>query len=100
MKFVVDLLADGSGVDISAHAASLGAISRKARSLAELEAALPEMQAERRTSVIVIATDPVASTRAGGAWWDVAVPELSDRAEVAAARAAYDAAQTRQRVIG
>jgi 3D-(3,5/4)-trihydroxycyclohexane-1,2-dione acylhydrolase (decyclizing) len=95
-----NLFADGSGVDISAHAASLGAISRKARSLAELEAALPEMQAERRTSVIVIATDPLASTRAGGAWWDVAVPELSDRAEVAAARAAYDAARTRQRVIG
>ena len=60
-----NLFADGSGVDISAHAASLGAISRKARSLAELEAALPEMQAERRTSVIVIATDPLTSTSAG-----------------------------------
>jgi len=95
-----NLFADGSGVDISAHAASLGAISRKARSLAELEAALPEMQAERRTSVIVIGTDPLASTSAGGAWWDVAVPEISERPEVAAARAAYDAARTRQRVIG
>ena len=95
-----NLFADGSGVDISAHAASLGAISRKARSLAELEAALPGMQAERRTSVIVIGTDPLASTSAGGAWWDVAVPEISERPEVAAARAAYDAARTRQRVIG
>ena len=95
-----NLFAEGSGVDISAHAASLGAISRKARSLAELEAALPEMQAERRTSVIVIGTDPLASTSAGGAWWDVAVPEISERPEVAAARAAYDAARTRQRVIG
>ena len=60
-----NLFADDSGVDISAHSASLGAISRKARSLAELEAALPEMQAERRTSVIVIATDPLTSTSAG-----------------------------------
>ena len=82
------------------HAASLGANSRKVASLAELEAALPEMRAVRRTSVVVIATDPAASTNAGGAWWDVAVPEISDRAEVAAARAAYDAARIRQRVIG
>jgi 3D-(3,5/4)-trihydroxycyclohexane-1,2-dione acylhydrolase (decyclizing) len=42
------------------------------------------MRAERRSSVVVIATDPAASTDAGGAWWDVAVPEVSDRAEVAA----------------
>jgi 3D-(3,5/4)-trihydroxycyclohexane-1,2-dione acylhydrolase (decyclizing) len=68
-------------------------------SLAELEAALPAMRAERRTSIIVIATDPAASTSAGGAWWDVAVSETSDRAEVAAARAAYDAARTHQRLI-
>jgi len=40
--------------------------------------------------VIVIATDPTASTGTGGAWWDVAVPEVSSRAEVALARAAYD----------
>ena len=68
-------------------------------SLAEVEAPLPEIRAERRTSVVVIATDPAASTNAGGAWWDVAVPEVSDRSQVAAARAAYDAARTRQRVI-
>ena len=29
---------------------------------------------------------PLASTDAGGAWWDVAVPEVSERAEVVAAR--------------
>ena len=34
--------------------------------LVELEAALREMRAERRTSVIAIATDPAASTNAGG----------------------------------
>jgi 3D-(3,5/4)-trihydroxycyclohexane-1,2-dione acylhydrolase (decyclizing) len=88
-----NLFPTGSGVDFAAHAASLGAISRKAGSLAELEAALPEMRAERRTSVTVIATDPMASTSAGGAWWDVVVPEVSDRAEVAVARTAYDAAR-------
>jgi 3D-(3,5/4)-trihydroxycyclohexane-1,2-dione acylhydrolase (decyclizing) len=95
-----NLFVGGSGVDFAAHAASLGAVSRKVNSLTELAAALPEMRAERRTSVTIIATDPLASTRAGGAWWDVAVPERSDRVEVAAARAAYDGARTRQRVIG
>jgi TPP-dependent trihydroxycyclohexane-1,2-dione (THcHDO) dehydratase len=29
------------------------------------------------------------------AWWDVAVPEVSSRAEVALARAAYDVARGR-----
>ena len=95
-----NLFPGGSGVDFAAHAASLGAVSRKVSGLAELEAALPEIRAERRTSVIVIATDPAASTSAGGAWWDVAVPEVSNRAEVAAARKPYDAARTEQRLIG
>jgi 3D-(3,5/4)-trihydroxycyclohexane-1,2-dione acylhydrolase (decyclizing) len=40
--------------------------------------------------VIVIDTDPAISTEAGGAWWDVAVPEVSSRPEVRAARQAYD----------
>jgi 3D-(3,5/4)-trihydroxycyclohexane-1,2-dione acylhydrolase (decyclizing) len=95
-----NLFANGSGVDFAAHAASLGALSRRVASVAELEAALPQMRAERRTSVTVIATDPAASTSAGGAWWDVAIPEVSDRSDVAAVRAAYDAARTGQRVIG
>jgi 3D-(3,5/4)-trihydroxycyclohexane-1,2-dione acylhydrolase (decyclizing) len=95
-----NLLPGGPRVDFARHAASLGANSRKVASLAELEAALPEIRAQRRTSIVVIATDPAASTAAGGAWWDVGVPEVSGRPEVAAARAAYDVARTRQQVIG
>jgi 3D-(3,5/4)-trihydroxycyclohexane-1,2-dione acylhydrolase (decyclizing) len=96
-----NLFANGSGVDFAAHAASLGARSRKVAGLAELAAALVEARAEPRTSVIVIATDPALSTSAdGGAWWEVAIPEVSSRAEVAAARAAYDAARAQQRVVG
>jgi 3D-(3,5/4)-trihydroxycyclohexane-1,2-dione acylhydrolase (decyclizing) len=60
-----NLLPDGTRVDFAGHAASLGANSRKVASLAELEAALPEMRAERRTSVVVIAIDPAASTNVG-----------------------------------
>ena len=64
-------------IDFVAHAASMGAVARKAASIAELEAALHEARGDDRTSVIVIDTDPLPSTEAGGHWWDVAVPEVS-----------------------
>jgi 3D-(3,5/4)-trihydroxycyclohexane-1,2-dione acylhydrolase (decyclizing) len=93
-----NLLADTAPqIDFAAHAASLGARSEKVAGIAELEAALVRARASDRTYVIVIDTDPQASTEAGGAWWDVAVPEVSERAEVRAARAAYDAAIKDQR---
>jgi len=59
------------------------------RTIAELEQALMRAKVSDRTHVIVIETDPTATTEAGGAWWDVAIPEVSVRAEVRAARAAY-----------
>jgi 3D-(3,5/4)-trihydroxycyclohexane-1,2-dione acylhydrolase (decyclizing) len=79
-------------IDFAAHAASLGARSEKVQGIAGLEAALGRAKASDRTYVVVIETDPAASTEAGGAWWDVAVPEVSERPEVRAARAAYEAA--------
>jgi 3D-(3,5/4)-trihydroxycyclohexane-1,2-dione acylhydrolase (decyclizing) len=90
-----NLFPDGSGVDFVAHAERLGADSCKLASIAELESALPEMRAARRTSVTVITTDPALSTSVGGAWWDVAIPEVSSRPEVVAARATYDAIRVR-----
>ncbi|MBV9568620.1 MAG: 3D-(3,5/4)-trihydroxycyclohexane-1,2-dione acylhydrolase (decyclizing), partial [Hyphomicrobiales bacterium] len=85
-------------IDFRAHAESLGAIATKVSSIAELERALAEARSHARTSVVVIETDPSAATEAGGAWWDVAVPEVSTRREVAAARQTYEAATARQRV--
>jgi len=76
-------------IDFAAHAASLGAIAEKVSTIAELEQALKRAKHSDRTHVIVIETDPAAATEAGGAWWDVAIPEVSVRAEVRAARAAY-----------
>ena len=55
----------------------------------------------RRTTArrcIVIDTDPLVSTEAGGHWWDVAVPEVSSRKQVKAARKAYEQAVKLQRV--
>lgn len=85
-------------IDFVAHAASLGAIATKAASIAELESALVAAKGNTRTTVVVIDTDPLISTGAGGAWWDVAVPEVSEREQVRAARADYETSRQRQHV--
>lgn len=86
-----NLLPDAPAVDFVAHARALGAAAEKTATIADLEAAMGRALAASNSYVIVIETDPARSTDAGGAWWDVAVPEISDRAEVRAARKAYDA---------
>ncbi len=65
-------------------------------SIAELEAAVAKAKASPRTSVVVIDTDPMATTKAGGAWWDVGIPEVSQREAVLAARKAHDEASKAQ----
>ena len=70
----------------------------RSRSIAELEAALKAARAATTTQVIVIDTDPINTTDAGGAWWDVAVPAVSERPEVNAARENYEKALASQRV--
>jgi 3D-(3,5/4)-trihydroxycyclohexane-1,2-dione acylhydrolase (decyclizing) len=78
-------------IDFAAHARSLGALAEQVDTLGELQAAMARARAADRSSVVVIRTDPRVSTQAGGWWWDVAVPAVSDRAEVNAARFAYEA---------
>ena len=89
----VDGRTSESWVDFAAHAASLGARSEHVADLVGLEAALQRARASDRTYVVVIDTDPAVTTEAGGAWWDVAVPEVSARPEVRNAHAAYLAAR-------
>ncbi|MGD0721269.1 MAG: 3D-(3,5/4)-trihydroxycyclohexane-1,2-dione acylhydrolase (decyclizing) [Roseiarcus sp.] len=85
-------------IDFVAHARSLGAEAVKVKSIDELEAAIASARRATATQVIVIDTDPMAITDAGGAWWDVAVPEVSTRASVVAARENYDKARVAQRI--
>jgi 3D-(3,5/4)-trihydroxycyclohexane-1,2-dione acylhydrolase (decyclizing) len=85
-----NLLAEAPPIDFAAHAASLGAISEKVADIGALEAAMQRARSAERTYVIVIDTDPTLATAAGGTWWDVPVAEVSERAEVRAARAAYE----------
>jgi 3D-(3,5/4)-trihydroxycyclohexane-1,2-dione acylhydrolase (decyclizing) len=85
-------------IDFAAHAASMGAIGLKVASIAELETQLAKAKANDRTTVIVIETDPLVSTQAGGHWWDVAVPQVSARPEVEAARKTYDQKRQMQNI--
>ena len=85
-------------VDFVAHARSLGAEATKVNSIGELEAAFAKAREAKVTQVIVIETDPMIVTDAGGFWWDVAVPAVSKRETVVAARKKYETALADQRV--
>jgi 3D-(3,5/4)-trihydroxycyclohexane-1,2-dione acylhydrolase (decyclizing) len=87
-----------SQIDFTAHAAAMGAHAVKVATIAELEAALKAAKGAAIPQVIVIDTDPWPGTEAGGTWWDVGVPEVSGRAEVKAARAAYEEHAKLQRI--
>ena len=90
--------ADGAPrIDFVAHATSLGAIAEKADDIDALEAALRRARSAGRTSVICVETDPNRSTEEGGWWWEVAVPEVSQRKEVAGARKAYEQGKQQQK---
>ncbi|MGV0878537.1 3D-(3,5/4)-trihydroxycyclohexane-1,2-dione acylhydrolase (decyclizing) [Martelella sp. FLE1502] len=79
-------------IDFAAHAAAMGANATKVASIAELDEALAAARDASAVSVIVIDTDPYPTPDEGGHWWDVAVPEVSERNEVNEARAGYEAA--------
>lgn len=79
------------GIDFVAHARSLGAHAEKVSSIPALETAFEAARKLQRTAVIVIDTDPQHSTASGGAWWDVAVPAVSESAAVKSAYENYRA---------
>ena len=85
-------------IDFAKHAESMGAWSRKVSSVGELETALKEAAGIDRTTVLVIDTDPLVTTEAGGHWWNVAVPEVSVRPQVNAARKEYEQALKAQQL--
>jgi len=83
-------------IDFAQHARSLGAHAVHVSDLAQLRSAMAAARAARSTQVVVIDTTHERTTDDGGSWWEVAIPEVSDRAEVMAARAAYDEARKEQ----
>jgi 3D-(3,5/4)-trihydroxycyclohexane-1,2-dione acylhydrolase (decyclizing) len=83
-------------IDFVAHAGSMGAKVVKAATIADLESAMQTAKTATIPTVIVIDTDPHPGTGAGGTWWEVAVPEVSDRPAVNEARKAYEAGRAAQ----
>ncbi|GAC1315913.1 MAG: 3D-(3,5/4)-trihydroxycyclohexane-1,2-dione acylhydrolase (decyclizing) [Collimonas sp.] len=85
-------------IDFAAHAKSLGALAENVKTIAQLEAALQRARAADRTYLVCIDTDPARTTEEGGCWWEVAVPEVSSRQQVRAARTGYEQARHTQKV--
>jgi 3D-(3,5/4)-trihydroxycyclohexane-1,2-dione acylhydrolase (decyclizing) len=76
-------------IDFALHARSLGAQAENVTTIEELEQAMARARAATRTYLICIDTDSARTTEAGGCWWEVAVPEVSERSAVRQARARY-----------
>ncbi len=83
-------------IDFALHARSLGADATHVAGLAELRGAMVAARAASKTQVVVINTTHTRTTDDGGCWWEVAIAEVSDRAEVQTARAAYVSAKKEQ----
>ncbi len=92
------LQGENSNIDFVKHAASMGAVAEKVASLADLEQALKRSRKSPKVTAIVIDTDPMISTDAGGAWWDVGIPEVSSRKQVRDAHAKWKKGAKAQRV--
>ena len=86
-----------STIDFAMHARAMGAEAVHVKDVVELKAAMVKARQANRTQVIVIDTTHTRTTD-GGCWWEVAIPEVSERPEVREARASYLEGQSRQRI--
>lgn len=84
-------------VDFVKHAESMGAIAEKVETIEDLPDAWQRAKDADRSYVIVMDVDEYTWTE-GGAWWEVGVPEVSDREQVRVARAEWAAEKKHQRV--
>lgn len=86
-------------IDFVAHAASMGAHAEKADGIGDLEAKIVAARTRDIPSVIVIDTDAVPGTGAGGHWWDVAVPQTGGPERLENARKRYNQNAEKQRTF-
>lgn len=98
-----NMLSDSTGtgshirVDFAAHSRAMGATTLEVNSLAEFAQALKT--AREATSTVVIVTKVRAKDfTEGGAFWQVGVPEVSERKSVLDARTKMDTGLKNQRV--
>jgi 3D-(3,5/4)-trihydroxycyclohexane-1,2-dione acylhydrolase (decyclizing) len=86
-------------IDFVAHAASMGAHAEKAADIPDLEAKIVAARGRSVPTVIVIDTEAVSGTGAGGHWWDVAVPETGGPERLEQARDRYRANARLQHLV-
>lgn len=84
-------------VDFVQHGKSMGALGEHVENIDELSQAFKRAKAADRTYLIAIRIQQEQWTP-GDAWWDVGVPEVSQRKEVQQARADHMEAQKKQRI--
>ncbi len=85
-------------IDFEMNARSLGADAETVKTVEELKAAMGRARASKRSYLISMVIDGPQSTPEGGCWWEVGVPEVSERAEVRAAREKFEVSKKQQRV--
>ncbi len=88
---------DPRRVDFAKHAESLGAIAEHVEHLDDLAGAFARAKVADRSYAIVIDVAHDQWT-GGGCWWEVGVPEVSEREEVLVARGVYEAESKHQRL--
>ena len=84
-------------VDFVKHAEAMGAIAERVENIDQLPDAFARAKAADRSYVIVVPVDQYTWTE-GGAWWEVGIPEVSERPGVRSARDAWEADKQKQRV--
>ena len=82
-------------IDFAKNAESMGARVWKAATESDLRKALQESRSEKRTSVIVVETEPYRFPPDSGVWWDVAVAEVSEDRAIQKLRAEYEEGRNR-----
>jgi 3D-(3,5/4)-trihydroxycyclohexane-1,2-dione acylhydrolase (decyclizing) len=85
-------------IDFAAHAKSLGALAENVKTISQLEDGLKRARVANRTYLLCIATDAARTTEEGGCWWEVVIPEVSQRKQVKTARTEYERARLSQKV--
>ncbi len=84
-------------VDFVKHAESMGAMSEHVGTLADLPGAFARAKAADR-SYVIVADVSEYDWVGGGTWWEVGVPEVSERQEVRDARADWAIESKNQRI--
>jgi 3D-(3,5/4)-trihydroxycyclohexane-1,2-dione acylhydrolase (decyclizing) len=85
-------------IDFAANARSLGANAESVTSISELGEAMKRARASDKSYLISIVIDGPQSTPEGGCWWEVGIPEVSERPAVLAARKQLEQDKRKQRI--